>query len=162
MYHTYYNCLNLTTSVCGPNVTDMSGAYKNCTSLTTAVCGNNVTDMTNAYRNCRSLKVAIVGPNVNRMWYTFNGCTDLRNVYFYSNNVEYVNNCFTNNASTRQTNIYVHNGSNTFNKLLSGGIINGIRWENSMNSGGYYRNYTHNIYIYPVDNVAAKRSANGD
>ena len=35
-----------------------------CTNLTTAVCGDNVTNMYRTYRNCKNLKTAVCGPNV--------------------------------------------------------------------------------------------------
>ena len=73
----YYNCTNLTTTVCGDNVTNMSSVYYNCTNLTTAVCGNNVTNMYNTYSGCLKLTTAVCGPNVTDMSDAYENCTNL-------------------------------------------------------------------------------------
>jgi hypothetical protein len=84
MYHTYWNCFNLTGSpVCGPNVVNMGIAYWRCYNLTgSPVCGNNVIRMDYTYRNCYNLTGSIVIPNsVSSLLFTF-----------YVNNISNVNN----------------------------------------------------------------------
>ena len=77
MSDAYAHCTNLTTAVCGPNVTNMSDAYSNCWNLTTAVCGDKVTSMSYAYYNCKSLTTAVCGDKVTRMGSAYQYCTNL-------------------------------------------------------------------------------------
>ena len=77
MSSAYSSCNNLTTAVCGDKVTNMSGAYYVCTNLTTAVCGPNVTNMSNAYIGCTNLTTAVCGPNVTDMKFAYSSCSNL-------------------------------------------------------------------------------------
>ena len=77
MYGAYSGCTNLTTAVCGPNVTNMSNVYSGCTNLTTAVCGPNVTGMGWTYQGCTNLTTAVCGPNVTNMYSAYRNCTNL-------------------------------------------------------------------------------------
>jgi len=49
MYYTYASCANITTAICGDQVTEMIGTYGNCVNLTTAACGPSVTLMDSTY-----------------------------------------------------------------------------------------------------------------
>jgi hypothetical protein len=45
----------------------------------------------------------------------------------------------------------------------SAGLVgSAITWTDETATNGYYYNTAHNIYIYPVANVAEARAANGD
>ena len=144
MYNAYNGCTNLTTAVCGDNVINMAYAYNGCQNLTTAVCGDNVTNMAYAYKNCRNIQ---------------------GNTYFYSNNISNVKSCFYNRNTSNMLNIYVPSGSTTLTRCLYTNTYSlvgaAITWTNDTANNRYY-NATRNIYIYPVDNVAAAREANGD
>lgn len=61
-------------------------------------------------------------------------------------------------------NIYVPNNSNSLSTILNGSsIVNSpITWANDMATNNRYFNTAYNIYIYPVENVANARLANGD
>ena len=49
MTWTYSGCTNLTTAVCGPNVTNMSGAYQNCPNIHGDAYLYNVTNVRNCF-----------------------------------------------------------------------------------------------------------------
>ena len=166
MNQAYGFCTNLTTAVCGNNVTDMAYAYYNCTNLTTAVCGDNVTSMVSTYNNCQNLTTAVCGDNVTNMAYAYKNCRNIQgNTYFYSNNISNVKSCFYNRNTSNMLNIYVPSGSTTLTRCLYTNTYSlvgaAITWTNDTANNRYY-NATRNIYIYPVDNVAAAREANGD
>lgn len=167
MGYAYNGCSNLTgIPVCGNNVKYMYGTYKNCVNLTGhPVCGNNVTNMYEAYRGCSNLTGSpVCGNKVNNMCRTYYDCKNLSgNAYFYSNNVSDVWNCFYNRYASNRLNIYVVSGSKT-NKTVhytnAHSLVGAaITWTDA---GTYQYNTTYNIYIYPVENVAAAREANGD
>ncbi|MBQ2013043.1 MAG: leucine-rich repeat protein, partial [Bacteroidaceae bacterium] len=140
----YYNCTNLTTAVCGNNVTYMNEAYSRCSSLITAVCGNNVTSIASAYFNCTNIQ---------------------GNTYFYSNSISGVRNCFYNRSSDNRLNIYVHAGTitNTRIRYTNSSSLVGttITWTTDATNNCSY-NTAYNLYIYHVANVEAARIANGD
>jgi hypothetical protein len=167
MYDTYSNCKNLTTAVCGPNVTDMRYAYQNCTNLTTAVCGPNVTDMEYAYSDCTNLTTAVCGPNVTDMAYAYEGATNIQgNAYVYSPNIHAAVKVFGNRNISNMLNIYIPSNSTTLTHFQSTNsqtsiVASSITWTNSISNDYFYNTY-YNIYIYPVENVAAAREANGD
>jgi hypothetical protein len=99
------------------------------------------------------------------MYGTYGDCSKiLRNAYFYSANVSTVANCFLNKALTKRLDIYVPANSTTLNTCLSTSstkslIGKSISWGKG---GNVYSNIQYKIYIYPVENVAAAREANGD
>jgi hypothetical protein len=155
MSSAYSNCQNLTTAVCGPNVTNMSSAYYGCTNLTTAACGPNVTNMSSAYSNCQNLTTAVCGPNVTDMSYAYQNCSNLRgNVYFYANSISNVAYCFSNRNHPNRLNIYVHSGTTTNTRIhytdTNSIIGQTITWTDA---GNYRYNTAFNTYIYPVANV---------
>jgi hypothetical protein len=122
----------------------MAWTYSACLKLTGApVCGNNVTNMSNAYSYCRNL---------------------YGNSYFYSPNVSNMQNCFYNRNASNQLNIYVIKDSTTNTTIhtqnITGTSSAPIWTEDTANNCQY--NTQYNIYIYPVDDVAAARVANGD
>jgi hypothetical protein len=157
----YADCINLTGNpVCGNNVTGMSLAYDNCYNLTgNPVCGNNVTNMYRTYANCYNLTGnPVCGNNVTNMSSTYENCTNLSsNVYFYSNKISNVWNCFYGKNNFNRLNIYVHNNTTSLNTLLitnSYSLVgNTIAWTNDVATNGYHYNTDYNIYIYPVANV---------
>lgn len=186
MEYTYNNCTNLTTAVCGPNVTSIYGAYENCTNLITAVCGDSVQQMEMAYFKCSNLTTPVCGDNVQQMGYAFAHCTNLTtavcgpnvigigyayyncpnisgNVYFYSNSITNVRNCFYGHNTSNRLNIYVHAGTTTNTYIHRSNVQSlvgaTVTWTNK---GTYQYNATRNIYIYPVANVEEARIANGD
>jgi hypothetical protein len=121
----------------------MQCAYDNCYNLTGApVCGKKVTDMYETYYRC----------------YNLHG-----NAYFYSSNIQNVKGCFFNRKNTRRLNIYTltNSVSNTTLHYTNSASLVGysITWTNA---GTYQYNTKYNIYIYPVENVAAAAIANGD
>jgi hypothetical protein len=123
----------------------MEGAYRNCHNLTGhPICGQNVIEMRNAYTDCPNLA---------------------SNAYFYSPSVSMMYNCFVNWPNTKYLNIYVPTNSITLNNVLlaSDSSIVGanITWTNDTINNRYY-NTQYNVYVYPVENVAAARTANGD
>ena len=74
--------------------------------------------------------------------------------------------CFQNCNFKAPFNLYVPAKSNTLNTCLDtsqyGALVSdGVTWTNDTTNNRYY-NTKHNIYIYPVANVAAARAANGD
>ena len=167
MASTYEGCYNLTGSpICGNNVTSMASTYRNCYNLTgSPVCGNKVTSMASTYRNCYNLTGSpICGNNVTNMAYTYQNCSNLSgNAYFYSSTIGNASNCFGLKNNSKQLNIYVPNGSKTQTTVLYSNtrslVGTTITWTNA---GTYHYNTTYNIYIYPVENVAAARAANSD
>jgi hypothetical protein len=60
-------------------------------------------------------------------------------------------------------NIYVLTNSISLNTLISGSSLVGTNctWTNDTANNRYY-NTKYNIYIYPVENIAATRELNGD
>lgn len=147
MNNTFKNCTNLVGSpVCGNNVVSMSGTYYNCQNLTgSPVCGNNVTSMYNAYSNCRNLH---------------------GNSYFYSSNVQSVDYCFCERNVSNMLSIYAPQNSTTLLTLLTNNtsslVGSEITWTDDTTTNGCYYNTAYNIYIYPVEDVAATCIANGD
>ena len=167
MYYTYYNCSNLTGSpACGNKVTTMYYTYYNCSNLTgSPACGANVTNMRGAYSNCSSLTGSpVCGANVTDMTYTYDNCKNLAgNAYFYSSIINNARGCFRNKNNSKRLNIYVPINSTTQTTVLS--ISNYSLVNNSIfytKAGTYHYNTAYNIYIYPVENVAAAAIANGD
>ena len=140
----YKNCHNITGSpVCGDNVTDISSAYYNCYNLTgSPVCGNNVTNMYGTYKNCKNIGA---------------------NAYFYSTKVSNAVNCFYGKNNTKQLNIYVPTNSITNTTVHHSNYISLVgEYITYTDAGTYQYNTAYNIYIYPVENVAAAREQNGD
>ena len=124
----------------------MDDAYRDCTNLTTAVCGNNVTSMTNAYRDCTKIQ---------------------GNAYIYSKYVQNFRHCFRNRDASNMLNLYIQNNSTSLTsvrKETSTASLTGtaISWTDAISTMGCYYNTKHNIYIYPVSNVAESRMNNGD
>lgn len=160
MSFAYHDCENLRGNpVCGNKVTDMSYAYWGCEKLTgSPVCGNDVTDMSSAYLYCHNLTGSpVCGLNVTNMWRTYHSCYNLRgNAYFYSPYVENMSSCFENRNTSNCLNIYVKSNSvtnTTIHYTTSQSIVgNTVEWTNA---GSYQFNSYYNIYIYPVENVAA-------
>ena len=176
MYFTYDECYNLTGSpVCGEKVVDMVGAYHQCYNLTgSPVCGNNVTKMGDttfsygAYYHCYNLTGSpVCGEKVEKMPYTYYECPNLYgNMYMYSPNVSNVQSCFYGRNTSNMLNIYVTANSTSQTTLMNytntySIIGKNCTWTNDTTNNRYY-NTAANIYIYPVENVAAAREANGD
>ena len=123
----------------------MTNTYGNCFNLTGApVCGGNVTNMSNAYINCVNIGA---------------------NAYFYSSKIQNVRNCFGGKNISNMLNIYLPSNSTSLSTCLqvtSYSIVGQtITWTNDTANDCYY-NTEYNIYMYPVDDVAAARTANGD
>jgi hypothetical protein len=121
----------------------MSEAYWECQNLTgSPVCGNKVTNMSRTYAQCYNLGA---------------------NGYFYSPLVSNIQRCFQNKSNNKRLNIYVPSNSTTNNTIhysnTSSLVGSNITWTNA---GSYQYNRTYNIYIYPVEDVAAAAIANGD
>jgi hypothetical protein len=160
----YQNCRNLTTAVCGPNVTNMSYTYYSCINLTTAICGPNVTNMYMTYQNCTNLTTAVCGPNVTSMCGAYQDCANLTTAYLYSKNITNVQNCFAKHNNSIRLDVYIYSGkTNTNTSLMRQNSLSvvgkSITWTASQNC---QFNTTYNIYIYPVANIDAVRIANGD
>jgi hypothetical protein len=73
-------------------------------------------------------------------------------------------NCFAGKNNARRLNIYIPENSTTntvfaYNNSRSIAGLLGVTWTIT---DAYYYNTAYNIYVYPVSNVAAARSANGD
>lgn len=170
MSYAYTNCYNLTGSpVCGEKVTDMSYTYYKCRNLIgSPVCGNNVTGMTYTYYECRNLTGSpVCGNNVTDMSWAYKGCSNLAsNGYFYSNNISNMHNCFWNWPNTRYLNLYLPANSTSLTTALTNNTSSligaNITWTDDLATNNCYYNTQYNIYIYPVENVAAARTANGD
>lgn len=186
MRSAYCNCTKLTGSpVCGDAVTNMQFTYQGCTNLTGAgACGNKVTQMYKTYEGCTNLTgPAIVGENVSSIVDAYNGCINLAgNAYIYSTNLHTnsIGHCFEGRNTSSRLNIYLPMNSTTATSFaynsdpeitpsVPGGatqgfgvihIVNPVTW--TTNSEGYYYNTEYNIYVYPVENVAVARAANGD
>jgi hypothetical protein len=147
MRNTYSNCSNLTGSpVCGEYVIDMNYAYSNCSNITgSPICGKSVGTMNHAYYGCVNLS---------------------SNGYFYSNYIYDVNGCFGYRTTLNRINLYVSSNSKTLNTCLCNNtasmVCGKITWTDDTATNGCYYNTQYNIYIYPVENVAAARAANGD
>jgi hypothetical protein len=167
MTYTYQNCSNLTGSpACGEKVTGMAYTYQNCSNLTgSPVCGNKVTNMTYTYYNCSNLTgCPVCGDNVTSMDYTYYNWATSCNAYFYSSIVNLATSCFANKNKSKRINLYVPSNSITYttvtNTTRSYSLVGAkITYTDA---GTYQYNTTHNIYIYPVENVAAAAIANGD
>ena len=168
MAYTYCNCYNLTGSpVCGNNVTDMTSTYYNCCNLTgSPVCSNNVIDMSEAYRNCYNLTGSpVCGNNVTNMYGAYYGCSNLTsNGYFYSNNISNMESCFGNRNTSTYLNLYLPSNSTSLTTALINNTFSlvgmEITWTDDTATNNCYYNTQYNIYIYPVENVAAARAAN--
>ena len=166
----YTGCSSLTGSpICGGNVTGMLETYADCSNLTgNPVCGNNVTNMYDTYGNCFNLTGSpICGINVTNMYYTYFDCSNLAsNGYFYSNNISNMHNCFWNWPNTRYLNLYLPANSTSLTTALTNNTSSlvgaNITWTDDLATNNCYYNTQYNIYIYPVENVAAARTANGD
>jgi len=185
MNGTYFGCLNITTPVCGDNVVNMGtiyhtyqypnsyhfiynrGTYEYCTNLTTAVCGDKVTDMKWTYVGCENLATAVCGPSVVNAYSTYWNATNIRgNAYFYSPNITNAVGLFGGNRNTaNRLNVYIPTNSTTLNhfqKSDTTSIVEAIiTWSNNTANNCFY-NTQYNIYIYPVENIAAAKEANGD
>ena len=152
--------------VCGNNVITMNYAYSNCWSLTgKPVCGDKVTSMISAYNACCNLTGSpVCGNNVVYMLNTYRNCPKIgSNGYFYSHNIVNAQNCFSVKNNSKRLNLYVPANSTTATTVLYNNTKSlvgaNITWTNA---GTYQYNITYNIYVYPVENVAAARAANGD
>ena len=166
MQYVYEGCTNLTTAVCGDNVTSMDSTYLDCTNLTTAVCGDKVTNMCFAYYGCTNLTTAACGPNVTDISYAYRNCTNIQgNSYFYSPNISSIRSCFSGRNTSNMLNIYVQENSTTMNTCLISNTYSltysNITWTNDSANNRYY-NVSANIYIYPVANVYQAKVDNGD
>ena len=169
MASAYSGCSNLTGSpVCGEKVTDMFRAYSDCSNLTgSPVCGNNVKSMFHVYSGCSNLTGSpVCGNNVTDMDDTYYNCPNLfGNGYFYSNKVAKIKNCFYGRNTSNRLNLYVPANSTTLNTCLYNNTYSmvgtNITWTDDTATNGRYYNTQYNIYIYPVENVAAARAANG-
>lgn len=169
MYRTYEDCNMLTGSpACGDSVINMAMAYMGCKNITgSPACGNSVTNMLSAYQNCYNLTgCAVCGPNVIDMSTAYANCYNIAgNAYFYSSNVNTMHHCF--NFGTNRTNllnVYVPKNSATHTLAInnrSGWSITGSNITYT-DAGTHLYNTTYKINIYPVENVAAARAANGD
>lgn len=170
MESTYRGCVNLTGSpICGNNVTNMSCTYYDCHNLTgLPVCGENVIDMNSTYRNCPNLTGSpVCGNSVEYLDATYKNSPNLAsNGYFYSYRVSHIQNCFYGRNTSNCLNLYVPANSTTLNTCLynntSSMVGASIDWTDDTATNGRYYNTQYNIYIYPVENVAAARAANGD
>lgn len=170
----FYNYQNTITEISVGNlVTNMSEAFMSCANLTgNAACGDNVINMYGAYRACGQLTgPAVCGPNVVNMVYAYQYCVSIGgNAYFYSPNVSNAVNCFNGKNNSRLLNIYVPANSTTFNTVTKSATSPFQARRNSItgapitftNNGICSYNTRSNIYVYPVDNVAAARAANND
>ena len=97
---------------------------------------------------------------------TYGNCINLNsNVYFYSPNINGVVKCFYNWPTNKYLNIYLPTNSTSLTTCLTNNssslIGQEITWTNDTENSRYY-NTQYNFYIYPVENVAAAREANGD
>lgn len=170
MYMAYERCSNLTGSpTCGDKVVDMCRAYVDCYNLTgEPSCGNNVRKMDVAYMNCHNLTGhPICGKNVTNMMYAYQNCQNLNsNAYFYSSSINNAYGCFQGWQNTKYLNIYLPANSISLNTIIATNgyshIIGDAIYLNEDIANNRYYNTQHNIYIYPVENVAAARTANGD
>lgn len=169
MHRAYDRCFELTGSpVCGDNVIDMDFAYSSCKKLSgSPVCGNNVTSMVDTYYGCFNLTGSpVCGNNVTNMCYTYSSCFNLTgNGYLYSSSINNAQGCFLGKNNSTQLNIYfpINSTTNTTmhisdSKSLVGGPIT---WTTDAANNCSY-NTQYNIYLYPVENVAAARELNGD
>ena len=152
MVYTYQNCYSLTGSpVCGPNVTNMSKAYWNCYNLTgSPVCGNKVTNMAYTYQNCTNLTGApVCGPNVTSMYCTYRNCTNVYgDMYIYSNNITNMIDCFSGRNTSKQLNIFVNFGTNSYTSVRTNIIADeALDW--TVPDGSIYcYNDTANILVF--------------
>ena len=170
MSYVYHSCSNLTGNpVCGEKVIDMSYAYYHCFNLIgSPVCGENVTNMRYVYSSCSNLTGnPVCGENVTNMSYAYFGCSNLAsNGYFYSNNISNMHKCFGNWPNTKYLNLYLPANSTSLTTALTNNTSSfvgaDITWTDDLATNNCYYNTQYNIYIYPVENVAAARTANGD
>jgi hypothetical protein len=84
----------------------------------------------------------------------------------YSPKVQAFNSCFNGRNTSNMLNIYVADGSTSLTSLMkytnAASIIGrNCTWTYDEANSVYYNTFA-NIYIYPVENVAAAREANGD
>lgn len=108
---------------------------------------------------------------------TYSNCLNLRNAYLYSEKISSASYLFSNRNTDTKLNIYCPQNSTTLNRILwekKGTEYDGIAfwdaytivganitWTNDFSNNCHY-NAQYNIYIYPVENVAAVRDINGD
>ena len=137
--------------------------------------------MYRTYYNCKNIAVAEIGQNVTDIKYTYEGCGNVRSLYVYSNVLINAYNIFNNtgmgsdgiyNAYLDQsiTNVYVHKDTYSFNTLLNTNFysMSHPNWSWNDTESYYFYNYfnhangRYQLRLYPVDNVAAAREANGD
>ena len=153
MVHAYSSCYNLKGSpVCGDNVTNMAHAYYYCYNLTgTPVCGNKVTSMYQTYTYCRNLTGSpVCGNKVTTMYNTYCGCPNLYgDMFVYSDNVSNAAYCFCDRNASKQLNIVVNFGTNSYNAFTNYRITNIIpTWTNAGDGSIYCWNDTTNIVIF--------------
>lgn len=166
----YQECYNLTGApVCGKRVTNMSRTYYWCGNITgSPVCGDKVTNMSYTYNHCANLTgFPICGRNVTRMDSTYASCNNLAsNAYFYSAKITNMQKCFSPRNIYKYLNLYLPANSTSLTTALinntSSMVGASIAWTNDMAANNRYYNTQYNIYIYPVENVAAAAIANGD
>jgi hypothetical protein len=126
----YYDCINLTGSpVCGPNVSSMAYTYYNCYKLTgSPVCGPKVTAMDGTYQNCYNL---------------------YGDMFVYSDNVSSANYCFSGRNTSKQLNIFVNFGTDSYNTFTGTPIANETLTLTNAGDGSIYRwNDWYNIVIF--------------
>lgn len=163
----FFNFVQLQEFSLPNSVTNMSKICAWCTNLTTAVCGDKVTDMTYTYLNCYNLTTAVFGQKVINIYGTYENAVNIQgNTYLYSPNINAISHCFNGRYTNNMLNIYVPTNSTTLTTIHQYtnevSIVGAnITWTNNI-SNDYFYNTQYNIYIYPVENVAAAREANGD
>jgi hypothetical protein len=109
--------------------------------------------MYNTYFNCRNLTGnPVCGDNVTNMGYTYYNCYNLTGdaIYFYSNKINNVRNCFYGKNNSRQYNIHVPANSTTLTTCLISNTSSLVGATITYtNNGTCYYNTAYNIYIYP-------------
>lgn len=151
------------------SVTIISNTYSGCSNLTgSPVCGNNVVNMHKAYYCCNNLTGSpVCGEKVNDVAHTYWNCVNLHgNSYFYSPNIDRAIGCFYGRNTLNILNIYIPTNSTSLTTLLNNNTFSivgtEITWTDDTATNGCYYNTQYNIYIYPVEDVATARMANGD
>ena len=167
MQYAYYNCRRITQAACGDNVVNMAYSYWGCTNLKNSfVCGNKVTDMSFAYYNCnnRIKSPPVCGASVKNMYYAYGetAANMSGNAYFYSSQVNNATLCLRNKSNSYRLNIYVPANSTTLSTIIRNTTNFCGPSTNFTKTNSYYRSSRYNVYLYPVDDVAAIRAANGD
>ena len=124
--------------------------------------------MSSSYKSCLNLVGSpVCGANVTKMTYSYYYCSEMYgNSYFYSPNVSTMTNCFYGRNTANVLSIYTVANSTTMNTILinnTSSLVGApITWTDDTATTGCYYNTAYNIYIYPVEDVAAARTANGD